>query len=115
MPRLCNEWGSGTNRFDQAGEALYGVFADSGLVGVGGVNRQDESTGRLRRFYILPSHRRRGCGRALLNRILSDAAVHFRWVVLRTDTDSADLFYCACGFARIHGICNATHRIEVAG
>src|SRR5215471_18628316 len=74
MERLYNDWVSRANRFDQPGEALYGVFGDSGLVGVGGVNRQDESTGRLRRFYILPSHRRRGWGRALLNRILNDAA-----------------------------------------
>ena len=114
VARLCDDWANGTNRFDQPGEALFGVFVDSRLVGVGGINRQNESTGRLRRFYVLPSHRRQGWGRRLLNHILSGAAAHFRYVVLRTDTDSADLFYRACGFTRVAGLPDATHRIDSA-
>ena len=106
LARLCEEWASGTNRFEQPGEALFGVCVGVALLGVGGINRQDRCTGRLRRFYIHPSHRRRGWGRRLLHHILGHAASHFRWVVLRTDTDAADRFYCACGFARIQDLCN---------
>lgn len=113
LTRLCEEWASGTNRFEQRGEALFGAVAECGLVGVGGINRQNESTGRLRHFYILPSYRRCGWGRRLLHHILSHAAEHFRWVVLRTDTDSADRFYLASGFTRLQDLCDATHRIEL--
>jgi len=112
--RLCIDWASGANRFDRPGEALYGLYDDSELVGIGGINRQNESTGRLRRFYILPSQRRRGLGRCLLSHILRHAAAHFRWVVLRTDTASADRFYRAWGFARVQDAGNATHRIELS-
>ena len=114
VKRLCEEWANGANRFDRRGEALFGVCIGGGLVGVGGITRQDDSTGRLRRFYILPSYRRHGWGRQLLHHILVHAAEHFRWVVLRTDTDSADRFYCACGFARIRDLGDATHGIELA-
>jgi GNAT superfamily N-acetyltransferase len=110
LERLCDDWVSGTNRFDRPGEALFGLFADSELIGVGGINRQDELTGRLRRFYILPSFRRQGLGRRLLTHILNHAAGHFRSVVLRTKTETADLFYRGCGFAHVRGVADATHR-----
>ena len=113
LARLRDEWASGTNRFDRAGEVFFGLFADGELIGVGGINRLDEFTGRLRRFYILPSYRRRGCGRHLLRYILSHAASHFRWVVLRTETDGGDRFYRACGFRRIRDSHDPTHRIQL--
>ncbi len=114
VARLCEEWASGVNRFQQPGEALFGIFVGSDLVGIGGLNRQDKATGRLRRFYILPSHRRQGWGRRLLNHILNHAAHHFRCGVLRTDTASADQFYRACGFARAQASGDVTHTIELA-
>jgi len=113
LARLRDEWASGTNRFDRAGEAFFGVFADGKLVGVGGITRLDDFTGRLRRFYILPSYRRRGCGRHLLRYILGHAAGHFRCVVLRTETDGGDRFYRAAGFTRIRDSHDATHRIQL--
>ena len=88
VARLCEEWVSGVNRFEEPGEALFGVFVGSDLVGVGGLNRQSKATGRLRRFYILPAYRRQGWGRCLLRHILTHAADHFVCVVLRTDTES---------------------------
>jgi len=114
VTRLCEEWASGVNRFERPGEALFGVFVGADLVGIGGLNRQTESTGRLRRFYILPPYRRQGWGRRLLRHILTHAAEHFRCVVLQTDTDSADRFYRACGFARAQDSGDVTHTIELA-
>lgn len=113
LARLGEEWGSGANRFEQPGEALFGIFVGDQLIGVGGINRLNESTGRLRRFYILPTHRRRGWGRRLLRHILHHAAGHFRLVVLRTETNSGDRFYKACGFTRIGDSLDPTHRIEL--
>jgi len=114
VARLCEEWANGVNRFERPGEALFGVFVGSDLVGIGGLNGQTEVTGRLRHFYILPSHRRQGWGRRLLCHLLNHAAHHFRRVVLRTDTDSADQFYRACGFTRALAPGDVTHTIELA-
>ena len=113
VTRFCTEWADGTNRFDRPGEALFGVFTGPQLTGIGGLNRQSGKTGRLRRFYILPSHRRQGLGRLLLDRILTHAFTHFRRVVLRTDTEAADRFYRACGFRRIEDLPGATHGMEL--
>src|SRR3954447_15503574 len=66
VSRLCEDWRSGTNRFDKPGEALFGLSIGEELVAVGGLNRQDESTGRLRRFYVHPSQRGQGLGSRLL-------------------------------------------------
>jgi len=113
LVRLRDEWVSGANRFSKPGEALFGMFDSGHLVGVGGINRQSDSTGRLRRFYVLPSHRRQGYGRRLLRHILSHAAKHFRLVVLHTTTESGDRFYRACGFMRIPDSSDPTHRVEL--
>lgn len=113
VSRLCDDWMRGTNRFLENGEALFGLFDSGVLIAVGGINRQDHLTGRLRRFYVMPSHRRRGLGRLLLHHILNHAAPYFRSVVLRTNTDSADRFYRACGFIRIHGSTDPTHRLDL--
>jgi GNAT superfamily N-acetyltransferase len=115
LARLRDEWSSGANRFDKPGEALFGLFDGRELVGIGGVNRLDGLTGRIRRFYILPSHRRQGLGGCLLRHILNYAANHFRYVVLRTDTESGDCFYRACGFTRIRDSRDPTHRMQLAG
>lgn len=114
MARLCQEWENGSNRFNKPGEALFGLTVDGELVAIGGINRQDDSTGRLRRFYVLPDHRRRGLGTRLLHHILDHAAGgHFRRVILRTDTDAAERFYLAYGFACIRDSHDATHEIEL--
>jgi len=114
VARLFEEWASGVNRFEKTGEAFFGVFVESNLVSIGGLNRLTKGTGRLRRFYVLPSYRRQGWGRRLLRHILTHAAEHFSCVVLRTDTDSGDRFYRACGFARTADSGDATHRIQLA-
>jgi GNAT superfamily N-acetyltransferase len=115
LARLRDEWVSGTNRFDRPGEALFGLFDGRELVGIGGINRLDELTGRLRHVYIRPSQRRHGWGSLLVGHILSHAVGHFRYVVLRTDTESGDCFYRACGFTAIRDSSDPTHRIQLPG
>ena len=48
-----------------------------------------------------------------MDHILSHAAQYYRSVVLRITTDSGDRFYRACGFMRIRGSSDPTHRIEL--
>jgi GNAT superfamily N-acetyltransferase len=115
LERLHEEWVSGANRFQKPGEALFGLFAEGEMVGVGGINRVDELTGRLRRFYILPSYRRRGCGRRLLRHILNHAVGHFQYVVLHTETTVGDRFYQACGLTRLPNSHDPTHQMTLPG
>ena len=114
LHRLRDEWASGANRFESNGEALFACFSGPVLVGVGGINRQTPTCGRLRRFYVRRDWRGKGIGRALVGRILSFAALHYAEVVLHTESASADAFYRALGFSRVPDSNNPTHRIPLA-
>ena len=52
VERLVAEYASGANRFDQPGEALFGIYVDQRLIAVGGLNHdpylEDGQTGRVR-------------------------------------------------------------------
>lgn len=113
MERLCEEWVSGANRFDDAGEALFLALADGGVIGICGLNcdpySPDARTGRVRRLYVLRAHRRGGVGRALLEAVIAHARKHFDR--LRVRTDAADDFYNAHGFRRVASD-EATHVLE---
>jgi GNAT superfamily N-acetyltransferase len=113
VQRLQDEWLSGANRFDGEGEAIFGYYAATMLVGVGGINRQSATSGRLRRFYVARDWRRKGVGRALVRHILSFAAQFYTEVVVHTESSSADTFYCALGFSRVPGSSDPTHRISI--
>ena len=112
LERLRDDWLSGENRFQEPGEGFWAVYVDSELVGVGGLNRVDAETARVRRVYVAPSHRHHGVGRALLEAII-DAARRggFRWLVLRSD--KADGFYTAIGFEQVSDLPNITHRLRL--
>lgn len=116
LRRLVDQYEDGSNRFDQQGEVLYGVFDPRGkLVAIGGLNRDPYSTkegiGRLRRFYIAESVRREGLGTKLLQAIIDYAKDNFSELVVRTDSSSADAFYRANGFSGEVGLPDVTHRI----
>jgi GNAT superfamily N-acetyltransferase len=51
------------------------LIADAGgsPIGCGAVRRLDERTAELKRMYVVPSHRGRGVGRALLNALEAEA------------------------------------------
>ncbi|PQZ57973.1 GNAT family N-acetyltransferase [Bacillus sp. MYb209] len=102
--KLINEYESKRNTFSKTGECLYGIFRGETLIGIGGLNQdpytKDKKIGRLRRFYIARDYRRKGLGRLLLGRILSDAKTYFTIVVLHTDTEQGDQFYTSSGFVK---------------
>lgn len=102
--KLINEYESKINTFSKTGECLYGIFRGDTLIGIGGLNQdpytKDNKIGRLRRFYILKDYRRKGLGRILLERIISDAKIYFNIVVLCTDTEQGDRFYTSNGFVK---------------
>jgi GNAT superfamily N-acetyltransferase len=111
--RAQEEWRSGANTFSQEGEALFGVFEAGCLLAIGGINREPERRGRLRRFYVRRQARGRGIGRRLLRHVLSFARGHYSCVGLRCDTEAADRFYRALGFRRTTSKAGVTHVIEL--
>ena len=113
IERLCEEWISGINRFAREGEALFLAYKGTQAIGVCGVNRDpyanDVRVGRVRRLYVLSTHRGQGVGRALLESVIVHARAHFDR--LRVRTDAANDFYIARGFQRIDGDAYATHEL----
>ena len=111
--RAQEEWLSGANRFLKDGEALFAVFESERLLAIGGVNRESDRCGRLRRFYVRREERRRGVGRQLVQHLVAYSGRHYSCVELRCDTDAGDRFYRALGFTRTITNVGITHRIEL--
>jgi GNAT superfamily N-acetyltransferase len=103
VERLVSAWTSGANTFSQPGERFLGAFSEDRLVGLGGLNRDpyaaDPAVGRIRHLYVNQDCRRRGIGRAIVDRLLGEAIQTFRAVRLRTDSEAAAAFYLRCGFS----------------
>src|SRR5580692_1060936 len=83
--RARDEWLSGVNSFSKPGEAFFGVFEGEHLLAIGGINRESEHCGRLRRFYVRREARRRGIGRLLVQQVLAFASRHYSRVGLHCD------------------------------
>lgn len=118
VERLVQDYKSGSNTFNRAGEVLYGVFDKEGkIIAVGGINidpyTKEGKIGRVRRVYVVKSYRKRGVGRLLLERLISHASGYFEILVLRTNTEQADRFYRAFGFRKTDRSLEATHYMEV--
>jgi GNAT superfamily N-acetyltransferase len=115
IERLCDDWVSGANRFGAPGEALFIALSDGPVVGVCGINRDpyagDPHTGRVRRLYVSPAHRRSGVGRALLAAVIAHGRSHYRR--LRVRTPEAGEFYSARGFRSVASETDATHVFEL--
>lgn len=97
-----NDWTTGTNRFDQSGEAFFLAMLDDAIVGICGLNidpySNDPKLGRIRHLYVLPAHRRRHFGLRLLEACLARAEDVFDRVRLRTFELVAARFYESIGF-----------------
>ena len=117
LDRLVDEYEEGTNRFDQPGEGLYGVYNDRELIAIGGLNRdpyfRQSDVGRVRHVYVLSAWRRKGIGERLVQHIVEEAQGHYRLLTLRTMTAEADQFYRAIGFQTEPEIDNATHHLTL--
>ena len=113
LDRLAAEWGVG-QRFDRAGEALLAAWFGGGLAGVGGITPDPAMPGalRLRRFYVHPSHRRRGAGRALAAALLGRARPPGTPVLVNAGTPAAALFWEGLGLVPDPGA-GGTHRLPV--
>lgn len=102
LRRLVDDWQSGTNRFDSAGEIFLIAREADKVIGVGGLNidpyANDPDIGRIRHVYVANECRRRGIGRTLVERLIDEARGSFRELRLRTNTAAGDAFYCALGF-----------------
>ena len=61
------------------------AFEEGEPIACGGVGRWDETTGELRRMYVLPAHRGRGLGRAILER-LEDAGRELGYTRMHLET-----------------------------
>jgi N-acetylglutamate synthase-like GNAT family acetyltransferase len=116
LDRLVSDWHSGLNRFDQRGEQFLLAFAGNRVVGVGGLNHdpyvESAEIGRLRHLYVLNDWRRKGVGRALVERLLQSARGTFTIVRTRARTKEASVFYDLCGFSGIHDDA-ASHAIAI--
>ena len=117
LDRLVAEYQNGTNRFNQPGEALFGVYANAEMVVVGGLNVDpylaEKHTGRVRHVYVLSSWRRQGVGSLLMQEIIQQAQKHFRRLTLRTFSGQASQFYLSLGFKTAPGDKNVTHFLEL--
>ncbi|HDR7659947.1 MULTISPECIES: GNAT family N-acetyltransferase [Bacillus] len=115
--RLISEYENKINIFNKTGEYLYGIFQGEKLIGIGGLNEdpysENNKIGRVRRFYIAKEYRRKGLGRLLLVRIISDAKKHFNIVVLNTDTVQGDKFYTSSGFVKGIKFVGASHYLNL--
>lgn len=118
VDRLVTEFENGTNRFDKPGEALFGLYQQQQLIGVGGLNRDpylgDDKAGRVRHLYVLADFRRQGVGRRLLSHIVKEATAHYAYLTLRTFNPDADRLYRALGFQTEPRSDQATHWMSLS-
>lgn len=102
MRRLANDWASGAQRFDQAGEALLAAFMDGELAGVGGVTQEpeagDEPALRMRRLYVAPRFRRQGVAAAIASTLLQESLAQAALITVHAGGDLAARFWESQGF-----------------
>jgi putative acetyltransferase len=83
---------------------MVGARVDGRLVGVGGLELQEDGVGELKRFFVMPQHRGTGVADAVLDALLDCARAHELHVVRLETGDkqrAAIAFYRRRGFAEI--------------
>ena len=113
MRRLAEEWASGANRFDSAGEAFFAALIGGRVIGVCGLNVDphacEPNVGRVRHLYVLSAYRRLGVGRQLVTEVMATARGRFARLHLRTNNPAAAQLYESLGFRRCVGAGDFTH------
>lgn len=116
LERLITDWTEGVNRFEAAGEVLFLLERDGQTVACGGLLRQREKLGRIRRIYVDPMFRRHGLGRELIAALIDHSRGSFDELVLYTENPNAARLYEQHGFvpeAPASTPDNATHRLTL--
>jgi ribosomal protein S18 acetylase RimI-like enzyme len=116
VQRLRDEYQSGTNRFNQPGEALFLARDAQTVIAVIGLNLDPDGRSgvmRVRRFYVLPEHRGHGLGQKMLLEVIELAqAAKAKSLELHTDNPNAARFYERNGFQALTSS-NPTHRLTL--
>ncbi|MCZ6643720.1 MAG: GNAT family N-acetyltransferase [Gammaproteobacteria bacterium] len=110
---LISEFEAGVNCFDKPGEALFGAYNGTTIVGIGGVNIDPFENlavvARVRRVFVAPAVRRRGVASVLMDEIERIARGHFSKVQLYTTSATASHFYIARGYSPVYGRPRVSH------
>ena len=120
VSRMLTDFDAGTNRFDAPGEILLAHLADDGVVAMCGLNREADTkfgcAGRVRRLYVMPSHRGKGLARSLIEAIGAFAARHYDALAVNAGSPGARAFFEHMEFRPISHP-NITHckRLEAPG
>lgn len=117
IEKLCGEYQSGVNRFDEEGAILLGTYLDENLIAIVGVHPdpylKQATIGRVRHLYVMPEYRRHNIGRDLMLALIEHAKKHFEQLTLRTLTEHGDKFYKSLGFTDEIRFENATHWLNL--
>ena len=116
LDRLADDWEAGTTRFDRDGEALLAAWHNDTLAGIGGITLDPAVPGalRMRRFYVRPTFRRAGIGRALVSALLGYTWQLGKPVLVNAGTNVAPAFWEALNFLADPGGISHTHRFPPA-
>ena len=97
--RLIEEYQSGKNTYQAAGECLLLAYDHDQLIACGCLNQQwnvnevETRIGRVRRFFVHPKYRQHGVGKLLLAELEQCARPHYSALCLFTTTKGAVSFY----------------------
>lgn len=87
-----------------SGVHLVGARVRGELVGIGGVEQQDDGVAELKRFFVVPAHRGTGAADAIMTALVGHAVEHgVRLLRLETgdQQQAAIRFYRRHGFAEV--------------
>lgn len=114
---LTREYRSGLNRFQDAGEGLFGVVEGGRLLGIGGLNidpyENSRKVGRIRRLYVHPASRRDGVASLLMRKIEALATQNFSRVQLFTTSSTANRFYTSLGYRVVESREKVSHEKQL--
>ena len=93
-------FGYSAAQLEESGVHLVGASVDGRLVGLGGVELQDDGAAELKRFYVDPAHRGLGIADAVIEALVEHARARGTTTV-RLET--GDKQYAAIAFYTRHG------------
>lgn len=94
-------FGYSLDQLEVSGVHLVGASHDGTLVGLGGVELQEDTFAELKRFYVDPAHRGQGVADALIETLVEHARAHGATTVRLETGDkqhAAMRFYARHGF-----------------